>query len=79
MPRDQRPGPDASSPDDRDARADERHVGIRAELLPEERAVGSEDPHAQAEAILAESAERTENPDPDASSQSRRRTSKESL
>ena len=31
---------------------------------PEERAVGSDDPAAQAEAILAESQERTEHPDP---------------
>ncbi len=37
----------------------------RSHLLPEERAVGSDDPQAQAEAILAESEERTEHPDPD--------------
>ena len=41
----------------------ERHVASRAELLPEELAVGSDDPQAQAEAILAESEERTEHPD----------------
>ena len=34
-------------------------VGTRAHLLPEERAAGSDDPHAQAEAILADAAERT--------------------
>jgi len=45
-------------------------VAHRAELLPEERAAGSADPQAQAEAILAESIERTEHPDPDSSSQS---------
>jgi hypothetical protein len=35
----------------------------RAELLPEETAAGSEDPEAQAGAILAESDERTEHPE----------------
>ena len=42
--------------------ADER-VGQRAELLPEERAAGSDDPQAQAEAILEESDERTDHPE----------------
>lgn len=42
---------------------DERDVETRAELLPEERAAGSEAPRAQAEAILEESLERTEDPD----------------
>ncbi|HEX8802607.1 MAG TPA: hypothetical protein VF743_00400 [Acidimicrobiales bacterium] len=37
---------------------DER-VATRAELLAEERAAGSDDPEAQAAAILAESDERT--------------------
>ncbi|SFD02507.1 hypothetical protein SAMN04487968_1232 [Nocardioides terrae] len=41
---------------------DEDHVESRAELLPEEVAAGSDDPHAQAEAILAESEERTQDP-----------------
>ena len=39
------------------------NVATRAELLPEELAVGSDDPQAQAEAILLESEERTEDPD----------------
>ena len=52
--------------------AQERHVQTRAALLPEERAAGSDDPHAQAEAVLADSEDRTENPDPDVSTQSRR-------
>lgn len=56
-------------------RAHERHVRRRAKLLPEELAVGSEDPHAQAEAILADSEERTAHPDADASTQSRRSSS----
>ena len=54
-----------------------RHVHERAELLPEERAVGSADPEAQAAAVLAESQDRTEHPDPDASTQSGRRESRD--
>ena len=42
---------------------EDARVESRAELLPEEQAVGSEDPTAQAEAILAESDERTEDPE----------------
>ena len=42
---------------------DDDNVGSRAELLPEELAVGSDDPDAQARAILAESEERTEHPE----------------
>lgn len=38
-------------------------VASRAELLPEEREAGSADPQAQAEAILADSEERTEDPE----------------
>ncbi|WP_239456528.1 hypothetical protein [Nocardioides solisilvae] len=41
---------------------DQRDVDQRAELLPEEQAVGSEDPEAQARVILEESAERTDDP-----------------
>ena len=57
--------------------ARERHVRQRAKLLPEERAAGSDDPLAQAEAILADSEDRTEHPDPDVSTQSRRSSSNE--
>jgi hypothetical protein len=56
-------------PDDRDDETQARHVATRAELLPEEKAVGSDNPQAQAKAILEESEERTEHPDRDASSQ----------
>jgi hypothetical protein len=42
---------------------DDQRVQERAELLPEERAAGSEDPQAQAEAILEESDERTARPE----------------
>jgi hypothetical protein len=45
------------SPDD-----DER-ITTRAELLPEEEAAGSDDPHRQAEEILRESDERTDHPE----------------
>ena len=73
MPADPTSAPDSVP----DAEAGARHVESRAELLPEERAAGSDDPQAQAEAILAESLERTEHPDADASSQSRHATSEE--
>ena len=56
---------------------DERSESRADHLLPEEQVVGSDDPQAQAEAILAESLERTEHPDADASSQSRHATSEE--
>ena len=41
----------------------QENVATRAELLPEELAVGSDDPQAQAEAILIESERRIEDPD----------------
>jgi hypothetical protein len=43
-----------------DDRTDER----AADLLPEERAAGSDDPRAQAEAILADSDRREDHPEP---------------
>lgn len=50
------------SPDpDPDADHDDR-VDTRAELLDEEVSAGSDDPERQAEAILAESDERTDDP-----------------
>lgn len=43
--------------------ADDARVDQRAdEMWPEEQAAGSEDPQAQAQAILAESDERTDHP-----------------
>ena len=57
--------------------ADPESVKHRAELLPEEQAVGSADPEAQAQAILEESRERTEVPDAAPSSHLERRTSEE--
>ncbi len=41
---------------------DDEMVESRAGLLPEERAAGSDDAEAQAEAILEESEERTQDP-----------------
>jgi hypothetical protein len=55
---------------------DER-VADRAELLPEEQAVGSEDPEAQARAILEESDERTASRDAAPDSRVEHRTSDE--
>jgi hypothetical protein len=42
---------------------DRERVETRADLLPEEKSAGSEDPEAQAEAILADSDERTDDPE----------------
>lgn len=42
---------------------DEARIESRSELLPEEEAAGSEAPEEQAEAILQESDERTDDPE----------------
>lgn len=42
---------------------DDDRIATRAELLPEEQEAGSEDPEAQAEAILADSDERVQDPE----------------
>lgn len=42
---------------------DRKRVEKRVNLLPEEQAAGSDDPHSQAEIILEESAERTQDPE----------------
>lgn len=60
------------------AEPDAGRVRSRAELLPEERAAGSDDPLAQAEAVLADSDERTEVPDAAPDTVLERRTSAES-
>ncbi|MFP5347221.1 MAG: hypothetical protein ACLGIA_09350 [Actinomycetes bacterium] len=77
MQHDDQHTPEADPTEEHDPTSE--HVEVRSQLLPEERAVGSDDPEAQAEAVLEESAERTEHPDPDASSQSGRRRSEETL
>ncbi len=56
---------------------DDTRVEGRAELLPEELAAGSDDPEAQAEAILEESDERTLDRDAAPSSYVEHRTSDE--
>lgn len=69
----------SSQPPTPEARANvtEHNVDTRAELLPEEDAAGgSDDPRGQAEAILAESEERTLHPDAD---QGGHRTSDETV
>lgn len=43
--------------------ADEAHIESRANLLPEERTAGSDDPDEQAAAILEDSLERTDHPE----------------
>jgi len=45
------------------APSDDDRVETRAEQLPEEKRAGAADPHAQAEAILEESDERTDDPE----------------
>ena len=42
---------------------DDEQIAKRADLLPEEKQAGSDDPEAQAEAILEESEERTFRPE----------------
>jgi hypothetical protein len=61
------PADEIPPPDDHDDETQERHVARRAELLPEELAVGSDDPLAQAQVILEEAEERTEHPERDVS------------
>ncbi|CAA9323270.1 MAG: hypothetical protein AVDCRST_MAG61-2404 [uncultured Friedmanniella sp.] len=51
------------SDDPRDEPADEDRVAERAHLLPEEISAGSADPIGQAEQILAESDDRTDDPE----------------
>ncbi|MDP9417604.1 MAG: hypothetical protein M3P48_07200 [Actinomycetota bacterium] len=58
---------------------DEELVERRAQLLPEEATVGSDDPEAQAEAILGDSEVRTEVPDAAPTSFVEHRTSEQTL
>ncbi|WP_168582475.1 hypothetical protein [Gephyromycinifex aptenodytis] len=57
--------------------ASEDAAAERAELLPEEIAAGSDDPQAQAEAILEESQERVNGLTSQQSSQSEQRSAEE--
>ena len=63
-------GTRASMPDD-------ERVATRSELLPEEKKAGSDDPEAQAEAILEESEERTLDRDAAPSTHLEHRTSED--
>lgn len=60
-----------------DSEVNDERVAKRAELLPEERSGGSDDPEAQARAILADSDARTESRDAAPSSRVEHRTSEE--
>jgi hypothetical protein len=60
-----------------DPHTDDPRVASRAELLPEERAAGSEDPEAQAAAILEESEARTVSRDASPGTHLEHRTSDE--
>lgn len=53
----------SDTPDAPETDADDARITGRAELLPEEEAAGSDDPRHQAEAILEDSDERTEQPE----------------
>ena len=65
-------------PDDRENRDDhDEKVARRAELLPEEKRAGSDDPDAQAAAILEESDERTASRDASAGTHLEHRTSED--
>jgi hypothetical protein len=55
--------PDETADVSADETRDDQRVETRSELLPEEQAAGSDNPHDQAEAILAESDERTSYPE----------------
>jgi len=57
--------------------ADDERVASRAELLPEEETAGSDDPDAQARAILDESDERQSSRDAAPSTHLEERTSEE--
>ena len=60
---------------DHEPTVDDEDVSSRAELLPEEKAVGSDDPEAQAAAILADSEERQASRDAAPSTHLEHRTS----
>ncbi|MDM4720449.1 hypothetical protein QTQ03_13010 [Micromonospora sp. WMMA1363] len=60
-------------------RSDQERLESRARLLPEEVAVGSADPEAQAEAILAESDTREESRDGAPDTALERRTSDQTV
>lgn len=62
---------------DHDRTTDDERVASRSELLPEEEAVGSDDPAAQARTILEDSDERTESRDASPGTHLEHRTSED--
>lgn len=71
---------DAAAGSDRPARArTEDLVAQRAELLPEEQTVGSDDPELQARVILEDSERRTEEPGAAPTTHLERRTSDQAV
>jgi hypothetical protein len=52
----------SETPEGDEAAEDEARIVSRSDLLPEEKAAGSDDPEAQAAEILRESDERTDHP-----------------
>lgn len=66
-----------TTPPEHDPFPDEQHVATRAALLPEEQAVGSDDPAAQAEILLEDSEARTEVPNAAPTTHLERRSSTE--
>jgi hypothetical protein len=69
--------PMADRPDDDQLHGDDERVSSRAELLPEEEAAGSDDPDAQAAAILGESEQRVLDRDASPGTHHEERTSDE--
>ena len=71
---------ETSGPDDErtdDERTDDERIASRSDLLLEEKIAGSDDPEAQAAAILAESDERSADREAAPSTHLERRTSDE--
>ena len=62
---------------DQEPTVDEERVDSRAELLPEEQRAGSDDPEAQAEAILEDSEARTFDRDASPGTHIEKRTSED--
>lgn len=70
---------DASTGKDIIMTSEEERIRGRAELLPEERAAGSDDPEGQAEALLRDSDVRTHVPDAAPDTQLERRRSEDTV
>lgn len=76
------PGPDASPRPESDSHAQVRAAELiaqRAELLPEEQTVGSDDPELQARVILEDSERRTEDPEAAPTTHLERRSSDQAV